>query len=89
MPDRIIARLRDLPDIVKIAALLLTIGAFLMGSVKAGIQVPVKLDEHMHQSDTIIYELRAQRKLQQAQLCAITELTRTAAAACVARELSR
>lgn len=80
--------LKDLPDVVKLVVGLAALGTLLMGTVKAGVQVPAKLDQHMRQSDTVIYELRQQRKLQRAQLCAITEPTRGEAAACVARELA-
>lgn len=80
--------LRGLPDLVQLVLFIATIGALLMGTVKAGVQVPEKLDAHMRQSDTVIYELRQQRKLQRAQLCAITERSRAEASACVARELA-
>lgn len=80
--------LKDLPDLVKLVVFLAAIGTLLMGTVKAGVEVPAKLDAHMRQSDTVIYELRQQRKLQRAQLCAITEPTRAEATACVARELA-
>lgn len=46
-----------------------SIVATLTGSVKAGLAVPGKLDEHIKQQDTVIWELRESNKIARQTQC--------------------
>jgi hypothetical protein len=84
--------MRDLPTAFRwIAAAItgVTIVLAVSGAVKAGLQMPAKFDQHMVQTDSVIYELRELRKLNRAtQLCPMTYTTKADVQACVVRELS-
>lgn len=65
MPQSSLVRIwhytKALPDVVKVIGVLITavtVLAAATGSVKAGLQLPGKLDAHMRQADTLIAELR-------------------------------